>query len=212
MAEIEAVKEKKTVRATKKALPSVVVALVDTTLGDVLKYAEEGRELHFADMAKFLEVPQSIVDLMTRESRKRYGLAKRITQGDDIVGTMIDAERGWTKDYQVKPGSFSANTEVFGKKEDRDYYLSTPIKLSGHIAKGWETDHDPDVHMFTKESGTLKTVGGEKHPECVLLSRPKSVGIANRKKEAEKHKRTIQKTKENFVEKAASKGVIAKID
>lgn len=212
MAEIEAVKEVKAKRAVKKALASVVVGSVDKTLDDVLKYAEEGRELYFEDGANFLELPDQVYTLLSVTSRERYGLAKRITLGEDIVGSMMDAERGWTKDYQVRPGSFATNTEVFGKNPEKDYYLATPVKVSGHTAKGWEIDHDPNVHMFSKESGTLKTVGGEKHPECVLMSRPKSVGVEHRKTRVNKHKRVIQKTKENFVEKAASKGVIAKID
>ena len=212
MAEVEAVKEVKAKRAIKKALVSVVVGSVDNTLADVLKYAEEGREIYFADRTNFLEVPAQVVELMTIGSRERYGLAKRITNGEDVVGSMMDAERGWAKDYQVRPGAFATNTEVFGKDSNKDYYLATPMKISGHTAKGWEIDHDSDVHMFSKESGTLKTVGGEKHPELVLMSRPKSVGIERKLERATKHRRTIQKTKENFVEKAASKGVIAKID
>ena len=212
MTEIESVKEGKAKRAVKKALSSVIVGSVDKTIDDVLKYAEEGRELYFEDKANFLELPSQVVSLLSGATRERYSLAKRITLGEDIVGSMLDAERGWAKDYQVRPGAFATNTEVFGKKDDMDYYLATPIKVSGHSAKGWEINHDPDVHMFTKETGTLKTVGGEKHPELVLMSRPKSVGVTRRAEKVLKHKRTIQKTKENFVEKAASTGVIAKMD
>ena len=212
MAQVESVKEVKAVRAAKKALPSVVVGSVDNTVQDVLSYAQEGRELYFEDAGKFLEIPKQVYDLLSPTSKERYSLAKRITRGEDVVGSMLDAERGWAKDYQVRPGSFGTNTEVFGKDKDRDYYLGTPLKVSGHQAKGWEIDHDPNVHMFSKESGTLKTVGGEKHPELVLMSRPKDVGVKNKKLKIAKHRRTIQKTKENFVEKAANSGVIAKID
>lgn len=210
--EVESVTKAKATRAKKKALSSKFVGAIDNTVDEVLEWAEEGREIYFADHKEFLEIPKQVYDVLTPMSRERYRLAKRLTMGEDVVSSMLDAERGWAKDYNVRPGSFGDNSEVFGKDPDYDYYLSTPTKLSGRYATEWEIDHDPNVHMLTKESGTLKTVGGENKPELILLRRKKSIGIKYAKKKLERHNNLIDKTKESFVENASKVGVVAKID
>ena len=209
----ESVKKEATKRTTRKKLEPKVIGAIDSTVGDVLECIKEGREVFFEDGQKtFLVLPDEVIKDLLPESKKRYRLAQNIANGNDVVGAIEDGERGWAKDYQVRPGSFSDNTAVFGKNDDRDYVLSTPVKMSNKIAKGFVTDRDPNVHMLVKESGTLKTVGGEKDPELILMSRPKSVGIAEKRKKAEKAQALLGRTKEQFVEKANRLGVVASIE
>lgn len=209
----ESVKKNKEVREAKKKLPAEVVGVLDTSIQKVLEYAQEGRDIFFKDGEDFLELPNQVVEEMNLTSRERYGLAKRITNGEDIITAMEDGARGWTKDYDVRPGSFSDNTEVFGKdNKNFDYYLSTTRKLSNRIAQDWEIDRDPNVHMMQKDSGTLKTVGGEKNPECILIRRKKEIGIERKKKSREKKRALMRQTKEAFVETADRLGVVASID
>lgn len=209
----ESVKKEAAIRTAKKKLAAKVIGAFDSSIADVVKCIEEGREVFFEDGSdNFLKLPDEVVKDLLPESKKRYRLAQNITDGNDVVEAIQDGERGWAKDYQVRPGSFADNTAVFGKDPNKDYVLSTPVKMSNKIAKGFVTDRDPNVHMLVKEHGTIKTVGGEKNPELILMSRPKSLGIAEKKKKADKAKALLGRTKEQFVEKANRLGVVASID
>ena len=208
----ESVKKAKEAREVKKKLVSIVVGALDSSVQKVLEYAQEGRDVFFKDRGEFLELPEQVVGELNLESRERYGLAKRITKGEDIITAMEDGARGWAKDYAVRPGSFTDNTAVFGKDPRDEYCLTTPRKLSDSIAKDFEIDRDPKVHMIQKDSGTLKTVGGEKNPECILVRRKKEIGVARKKAKREKKAALIRHTKEAFVETADRLGVVANID
>ena len=209
----ESVRKEATKRSAKKKLDAKVIGSIDNSVEDVLECIKEGREIFFKDgSTEFLKLPEDVVRDLSIASKERYRLAQNITAGNDVVGAIQDGKRGWAKDYQVRPGSFTDNTTVFGKDPTMDYVLSTPIKMTNKVARGWETDHDPNVHMLVKESGTLKTVGGEKNPELILMSRPKSIGIAEKKARAEKSNRLMSRTKEQFVDKANRLGVVASID
>lgn len=210
---VESVKKAAADRAKKKALASKVVGVIDTSVEDVLKYSKEGRELLFLDGEKdFLELPEEVVKELSMTSRERYGLAKRITRGEDVVTAMQDGVRGWAKDYNVRPGSASDNLAVLGKKDKYDYYWTTKEKLNNNIAREWEIDRDPDVHTIHEESSTLKTVGGENKPELILLHRKKEASKKYRDKRVEKKERLLGRTKERFVENANKLGVVASMD
>ncbi len=210
---VESVKKAKEERVAKKALAKKVVGAIDTTVEDVLKYAKEGRELYFADGEKeFLELPEGVLKELSQASRERYGLAKRITRGEDVITAVQDGIRGWVKDYNVRPGSARDNLAVFGKKKGFDYFWTTKEKLNGSISEGWEIDRNPDVKTIHQDSSTLKTVGGENKPELILMSRPKTLGIKAKEKRVERTQKLLGRTKEKFVENANKIGVVATMD
>jgi len=210
---VESVKKAAADRAKKKALSSKVVGAIDSSVEDVLKCIKEGRELFFLDGDKdFLELPDEVVKELSLTSKERYGLAKRITRGEDVVAAMQDGVRGWAKDYNVRPGSASDNLAVLGKKKGYDYYWTTKEKLNNNIAREWEIDRDPNVHTIHEESSTLKTVGGENKPELILLRRKKEASKKYSKKRIEKKERLLGRTKERFIENANKLGVVASMD
>lgn len=209
---VESVKQAKSTRSKKKALANKLIGVVDTTKEDVLNYIKEGRELYFMDGKDFLELSDDIVAQMSYATKERYGLAKRITNGEDVVGAIQDGIRGWEKDYNVRPGSASDNMAVFGKKPGKEYFWTTKAKLNSSKMRGWEIDHDPDVHTLHNDPGTLKTVGGERQPELILMSRPKEIRAKLRKQRLDRADKLLGQTKEKFVENAAKIGVVATID
>lgn len=210
MAEVKASKEVKKEREAKKKLEPVVIQALDFKAADVVKFDKEGRKLFFADdKESFLELSDSIIQKLSPENKKRYRLAQQIFQGEDVIQNVVDGIRGWTKDYNVRPGSFSDNLMVFGKQKGFDYDWSTPAKLSNKVAQGWEVDRDPNVKTVWEDSSTLKTVGGEAKPELILLRRPKKIKIEERKKRKEKLNALKGQTKDNFVKTASDMGVQA---
>ena len=210
---VESIKETSKARAKKKALEPKVVGLIDNSVEDVIKYSKEGRELYFMDGDKnFLELPEEVVKGLSLTSREKYGLAKRITRGDDVVGAMQDGVRGWAKDYNVRPGSAKDNLAVIGQKKGYDYYWTTKEKLNNNLAREWEIDKDPSVHTLHEETSTLKTVGGENKPELLLLRRKKEASGKYRDKRKARQERLLGRTKNAFVESAAKLGVVAKVD
>ena len=200
-------------RKEEKELKTVMIKVVDFNSKDVVKFDKEGRELYFDDSKEgFLKLDPKVVSKLKPSNKQRYRLAEQIFKGEDVIQTVQDGIRGWAKDYNVRPGSFSDNLAVFGKRQDFDYVWSTPAKMNNKIAKGWEIDHDPNVRTIWDDNGTLKTVGGEAKPEQVLMRRPKKISLGERKKRKEKTEKLLGRTKEKFVKSAAEIGVTATIE
>lgn len=211
---VESIKKTAQVRAKKKVLASKVVGAIDSSVETVLECIKEGRELYFMDgEANFLELPEEVIRKLSQTSRKRYGLAKRITRGDDVVGAIQDGVRGWAKDYNVRPGSAKDNLMVTGRDDKKyDYYWTTSAKLNNNLSREWEIDRDPNVHTIHDESSTLKTVGGENKPELILMRRKKEISKKFQNARQTKHERLLGRTKERFVENANKLGVVASIN
>lgn len=171
----------------KKKLLSKMVGSVDNTMEDVVKWDNEGRTLFFEDDEdKFLTLPTDVVRDLSRSNRQRYDLAKRIARGDSVLDSMTTAIQGFDSgDYAVRPGSASANLAVLGKKPGMDYYWERKENVNKRRSEGWQVDTDSDVKTIHDESCTYKTVGGEKNPEMILVSRPNSISAqAKAKKQA----------------------------
>ena len=195
--------------AKAKKLKTEVVG-VDTDLDNVVKWSKEGRKLLFDEDTDFLELPEEIVRTLSTDNRGRYDIAKRITLKEDVVGTIVDGLRGWVKDYNVIPGSASAQTAVQGQDPKKDYRWARKELLGKHLSNGYEITRDPNVTAGgRKESCSYKTIGGEQKPESILVERPKEVSLqikSARKKQRDAYE---QATMDSYVETAAQAGVNA---
>jgi len=203
--------EKKGTTARKRAARARLtrcIAGVDTSLADVLKWSQEGREIYFGDLKDFLELSEETYAALNASSKQRYNLAKSITYGSDPVGAIMDAQRGWSKEYNIKPGSASSNTVVLGKDPNKDYYLSREDSVDFHANnEGFVVTRDPNITVGnSKETCTYKTVGGQRKPELILMERPKELAILAQKKSKDLRDRLTKAAQENYVESNARKG------
>lgn len=144
----------------KIVLAPIVVGSVDSTEGDVLKYNSEGRKLFFLDDEDtFLELTPEAQKCLSLENRKRYDVAKGISSNEPVGEAMIDSINGYSTDYNVRPGSSSANLAVFGQKQGMDYFWERPENIDKRRYEGWQVDTDKNVHTVHKESCSHSTVG-----------------------------------------------------
>lgn len=196
---------------TKKVLPSKVVVLVDTKDEDVLKWNEEGRKLFFDDEeGNFRELAPEVVKSLSLSNRERYDVAKNIVSGADVIGNVQDSIQGFSaRDYNIRPGSASANLAVYGKKPGEDYYWERAENVDKRRAESWKVDKDPDVHTRHQESCSYKTVGGQAKPELVLLSRPKSVSAEEKARKQKRRDALVGKATDSYRDAVERIGAIA---
>lgn len=193
MAEVE-IKVKEDIEE-KPVLSGRVVGL-DTDPLLVVKWIQEERELHFKDEEDFLELDTEVVAALSRTARMRYDLAKAITRGEDVVETVEDGARGWSREYKVMPGSAASRTFVKGKDPNKDYYFAREDSVDYHMAKnGFQVTRDKNITVGGRnETCTYKTVGGQRATESVLLERPKELAeqikVESKRKRDELTKRT----------------------
>jgi hypothetical protein len=196
---------------TNKLKPIIVG--VDTDPQDVLLWSKEGRKLLFSEDEDFLELSEEVIRALSPDSRLKYDMARNITFKVDVVSNIEDGLRGWEKDYNVIPGSASAQTQVVGKDPKFDYRWMRKDAIGRHQSQGFEVDHDPNIVAGgRKESCTYKTVGGQSKPELVLGRRPKYISEQITLEKRKKRESFTQATLDNYVETANQKGAIAKAD
>jgi len=208
MPELETVNK----RSTGKKLPIKVVSKLDTSVVNVVKWASEGRELFFEDGENFLELSTEAYKALPQRTKTRYDVAKNITLGNDVIGTVTNDIKGFELPFEVRPENPTSQLAVVGTSEEYDYHWSRPDKFEKHSREGWVVDHDPSVRTKYDESCSYKTVGGQKHPELLLLKRPKTLGVEKKRKAKESRDALVKRTQNNFRESAESLGVKAVID
>ena len=205
MAELErtSVAEAK-LRAKKKLAPKIV-SKVDTKVEDVLQWAQEGRELVFEADEEFLELSPEAYKALSLKSKTRYDIAKSHTMGNNPVSDAIP--EAFNLPFNQRPDEANRQLAVFGKDPKKDYHWGRIDKLSRHQAEGWEVDHDPNVHTEYKESCNYKTLGGQKSPEAVLLSRPKEISEKKRAERKAIRDGQVKKTQNAYRASVESVGV-----
>lgn len=188
--------------------PKVKLALrevgVDTDPALVLKWTQEGRELYFKDGDDFLELETEVVASLKRNARMRYDLAKAITLGEDVIETVEDGARGWSKDYAITPGTSTSRTFVKGKDPNKDYYLSRADSVDYHMARsGFKVTRDPNISVGgRKETCTYNTVGGQRQTELVLLERPNKVAKQIQAENKKNRDALTKSTRSSYAEKS----------
>lgn len=199
--------EKAAPKPRKKVIKKVVIG-VDNTPEDVLKYDAEGHQVYFDDGDSFLELEDSVIEKLSIAVKQRYRIAEAIASGQDVLGVATAGTLGYDpKEYNIRAGSATENTTVYGKDPSREYHWGRPDKHNKHVAEGWEVDVDPSVKTRFSESGTQKTLGGEQKREATLYSRPKEVGKAFRAKRKEIRDGRLLKSQNTTKDAAARLGV-----
>lgn len=186
-------------RAATKALAPIMVGSFDTTVNDVIKYIDEGRDLFFKDdKDSFLTLPEDVVKTMLLEHKTRYRVAKGIVEGkynliDEATTSTVVAQ---ALDYNKRLMPVGEQTKVFGKKEDREYYWERAERVHTRELEGWVVDHDTDVKTVVND-GTRKFIGGANKPEMVLMNIGKEHLSAQKTKKRE--------VRENMLKSAADR-------
>lgn len=174
MAELENKKEVTAKRAASKRLKTRVIGSLDTSVEDVLKCVQEGRDIIFKDGDEFLELPTEVYKQLLPIHKTRYQTAKSITEGVDVIGIAAESKFDLKLNYNKRHMDVGDQLRVHGKKADRDYYWERADRVHSKQIDGWEVDKDRDVKTIV-DDGKIKYIGGEKAPEMVLMSIPKTV-------------------------------------
>jgi len=181
---------------------------VDTDPLDMVKWAKQGHELYFEDGEEtFLELDKEIISELSSVHKQRYTMAKSIALGNDVIGTVTDNINGYSKIHDIRPGSAGEQLTLSNRKKDTDYFWSTTAKVDRHMREGFVVDHDDNVKTRFDEAGAAKTVGGQKSPELILMSRPQAVADAERVRKKELRMKFVTKNKETLKETFDRAGV-----
>ncbi len=189
----------------RKALAPKIVTALDTTPTDVLQWANEGRELTFDADDDFLELPSEVYKALSLKSKTRYDIAKSHTLGNNPVSDATP--EAFNLPFNQRPDEANRQIAVLGQDPTKDYHWGRIDKLGKHSADEWEVDHDPKVHTEFKESCNYKTLGGQKSPEAVLLSRPKTTSDRKRKERQDVRDGQVKKTQSQYRSTLESAGI-----
>lgn len=166
---------------------------VDMEYDDVIKFDKEGYNLRFSDEeGKFKKLPAAILKQLSPESQGNYNVANALRMGIDVG--MLD------HGYDVTPGSAKDRMEVFNRKAGKDYYWSRTDRVDKWKQEGWKVCVDNDVSTMNGDSGSIKTIGGERRPEMVLMEIDKPRLAATKARKNQRRQQIINKTKESFKE------------
>lgn len=210
----------KVVKPVKSGAGKKMYVSVDNNVQDVLDYVESGCTLLFEDdKDKFLELPTEVYKVLPLADKERYMLAKElVTNGiNKVTQTVTDGINGWSRDFDMTPGTPGDKLKVLNKDKGYEYRWSRPDRLGKRSGEGWEIDRDPNIRTYEQSNSDIgqavpKAVGGQRAPELLLVRRKKDVALKFRQDKAEKYNSYTDRAKDGFKEGAEKVGAKAVIE
>ena len=164
-------------REAKKDAGAVIVGAFDTTLADVLKYVQDGKEIYFSDKKDdFLYLPDEVLKVLPQQALKRYRVSKEVYEGGDPIGVSANSRFDMKRDFNTRRLPVGMQTQVQGKDPKFDYYWERSEQVDAKRMDGWEVDTDENVKTYVND-GKVKFIGGSAKPEMVLMRIPKEVRL-----------------------------------
>lgn len=161
-----------------RSLQSEMMATLDTSFAEVLKYDSEGRIVRFAcEPDRFLRLNDAQIDKLSAFNRGLYLDAERTN-----ARLVEEARNPRLVGDIVQGGSATARLEVLNRKPGTHYFWATPDRVQRAVShEGYKVVDDPNLQTFSRGPSGTKTVAAYGEVEHVLLEIPQETADARLK-------------------------------